>query len=73
MWLDGRLSTGAGVLFAPAAYLAIAVSDASNSEMEEVARDLAAMDSLLDRLRAPRRHDGGKSPDEDPRSPRASA
>jgi hypothetical protein len=55
------------------AYLAIAVSDVSNSEMEDVARDLAAMDSLLDRLRAPRRHDGGKSPDEDPRSPRTSA
>jgi hypothetical protein len=32
-------------------YLAIAVTEES-SEMEDVARDLAAMDSLLDRLRA---------------------
>jgi hypothetical protein len=34
------------------AYLEIAVSEVSGSEMEDVARDLAAMDSLLDRLRA---------------------
>ena len=47
------------------AYLAIAVSEVSSSEMDDVARDLAAMDSLLDRLRrradrsaASRRHEG---------------
>ena len=44
------------------AYLAIAVSEVSGSEMEDVARDVAAMDSLLDRLRAPSRPNGGRSP-----------
>jgi hypothetical protein len=34
------------------AYLTIAVSEVDSSEMDDVARDLAAMDSLLDRLRA---------------------
>ena len=34
------------------AYLAIAVNEVASSEMDDVARDLAAMDSLLDRLRA---------------------
>lgn len=44
------------------AYLAIALSEVASSEMEDVARDLAVMDSLLDRLRAPSRPIGGKSP-----------
>ena len=35
------------------AYIAIALSEVAGSEMEDVARDLAVMDSLLDRLRAP--------------------
>ena len=34
------------------AYLEIAVSEVDSSEVDDVARDLAAMDSLLERLRA---------------------
>jgi hypothetical protein len=44
------------------AYLAIALSEVASPEMEDVERDLAVMDSLLDRLRAPRRPTGRKSP-----------